>query len=78
MNNIGCVGPRTPYLVFALLEADSLEEAELGSDLSIKNVLHALSISDRAYILENGGVIMEGKGKALLREEEVKKAYLGL
>lgn len=50
----------------------------MGSDLSIKNVLHALSISDRAYILENGGVVMEGKGKALLREEEVKKAYLGL
>jgi branched-chain amino acid transport system ATP-binding protein len=43
-----------------------------------QNVLHALSISDRAYILENGGVVMEGKGDELLRNEEVKKAYLGL
>jgi branched-chain amino acid transport system ATP-binding protein len=43
-----------------------------------QNVLHALCISDRAYILENGGIVMEGKGEELLRNEEVKKAYLGL
>jgi branched-chain amino acid transport system ATP-binding protein len=43
-----------------------------------QNVLHALSISDRAYILENGGVVMEGQGEELLKNEEVKKAYLGL
>jgi branched-chain amino acid transport system ATP-binding protein len=43
-----------------------------------QNILHALSISDRAYILENGGIVMEGKGEELLRNEEVKKAYLGL
>ena len=43
-----------------------------------QNVLHALSISDRAYILENGRMVMEGQGEELLKNEEVKKAYLGL
>ncbi len=43
-----------------------------------QNVLHALSISDRAYILENGKVVMEGQGEELLKNEDVKKAYLGL
>ncbi len=43
-----------------------------------QNVLHALSVSDRAYILENGKVVMEGQGEELLKNEDVKKAYLGL
>jgi branched-chain amino acid transport system ATP-binding protein len=43
-----------------------------------QNVFHALSISDRAYILENGRMVMEGQGEELLKNEEVKKAYLGL
>jgi branched-chain amino acid transport system ATP-binding protein len=43
-----------------------------------QNVYHALSISDLAYILENGEVVMEGKGEELLKNEKVKKAYLGL
>jgi len=43
-----------------------------------QNAVRALSCSDRAYIIENGEVIMEGKGKELLKDERVKKAYLGL
>lgn len=43
-----------------------------------QNVFHALSISDRAYILENGEIVMEGKGEELLKNEKVRKAYLGL
>jgi branched-chain amino acid transport system ATP-binding protein len=43
-----------------------------------QNVFHALSISDRAYILENGEIVMEGEGKDLLKNEKVRKAYLGL
>lgn len=43
-----------------------------------QNVQRALEIADRAYVLENGRVALEGKGKELLQEELVRKAYLGL
>ena len=38
----------------------------------------ALSIADRAYVLELGKVIMEGPGKQLLNDPAVKHAYLGV
>lgn len=37
----------------------------------------ALSIADRGYVLENGRIIMEGKGRELLADPKVKAAYLG-
>lgn len=37
----------------------------------------ALSIADRAYVLETGKITMEGKGSDLLNDENVKKVYLG-
>jgi branched-chain amino acid transport system ATP-binding protein len=43
-----------------------------------QNVQHTLEIADRAYVLENGRVILAGKSEALLQEELIKKAYLGL
>ena len=43
-----------------------------------QHVYDALDIADRGYILENGRVILEGKGKELLEMDEVKKAYLSL
>ena len=43
-----------------------------------QNVQRALEIADRAYVLENGRVALEGEGKGLLQEELVRKAYLGL
>jgi branched-chain amino acid transport system ATP-binding protein len=43
-----------------------------------QNAVRALSCSDNAYIIENGEIIMEGKGKELVKDERVKKAYLGL
>jgi len=42
-----------------------------------QNARMALGISDRAYVLETGKIILEGKGKELLEDEKVKKAYLG-
>jgi len=42
-----------------------------------QNAKASLEISDYAYVLETGEVFMEGKGKDLLVNEEVKKAYLG-
>ncbi|MBQ3519301.1 MAG: ABC transporter ATP-binding protein [Clostridia bacterium] len=42
-----------------------------------QNAKKALSISDRAYVLETGSITMEGKATDLLNDESVKKAYLG-
>jgi branched-chain amino acid transport system ATP-binding protein len=43
-----------------------------------QNVFHVLNMSSRAYVLENGRVVLEGTGKELLNNENVKKAYLGI
>ena len=42
-----------------------------------QNAKKALSISDRAYVLETGTITMSGKAKDLLEDEAVKKAYVG-
>ncbi|MFV8833987.1 ABC transporter ATP-binding protein [Aquisalimonas sp.] len=43
-----------------------------------QNASLALGIADYAYVLETGSVVMEGKGQALLNDENVQKAYLGI
>lgn len=42
-----------------------------------QNAYQALEISDRAYVLETGAVKLEGSGRDLMNNPEVKKAYLG-
>lgn len=42
-----------------------------------QNAKKALSIADRAYVLETGKIVLEGEAKKLLDDESVKKAYLG-
>lgn len=42
-----------------------------------QNAKKALSIADRAYVLETGNIVLEGKASSLLEDETVKKAYLG-
>jgi len=43
-----------------------------------QNVAVSLRIAQRAYVLENGRVVLSGPGTELLRDERVRKAYLGL
>jgi branched-chain amino acid transport system ATP-binding protein len=43
-----------------------------------QNVKHTLSICHRAYVLENGRVVLEGTGQELLNNPHVKEAYLGI
>jgi len=43
-----------------------------------QNIQQTLEISDRAYVLENGRVILAGESQKLLQEELIKKSYLGL
>lgn len=42
-----------------------------------QNAKKALSIADRAYVLETGNITLTGEAKDLLNDESVKKAYLG-
>ena len=42
-----------------------------------QNVQQSLKLADRAYVLENGRVVLEGAGSELLNDERVREAYLG-
>ena len=43
-----------------------------------QNVQHVLSLATRAYVLESGRVLMSGAGATLLRDEGLRRAYMGL
>jgi branched-chain amino acid transport system ATP-binding protein len=43
-----------------------------------QNVFEALQISHRAYVLQTGQIVLEGKGEDLLKSDLVRKAYLGM
>ncbi|HJY25548.1 MAG TPA: ABC transporter ATP-binding protein, partial [Actinomycetes bacterium] len=42
-----------------------------------QNAQAALSLADRGYVIETGRVVLEDNGRALLGNEQVRKAYLG-
>ena len=52
-------------------------EMKLPVLLVEQNAYKALSISDRAYILENGVITLSGKSSELINDVRVKQAYLG-
>lgn len=55
------------------------EVSEAGTTVLLveQNAKKALSIADRAYVLETGTITLEGDAKELMNDESVKKAYLG-
>jgi branched-chain amino acid transport system ATP-binding protein len=55
-----------------------LRQAGLTILIVEQSVHQVLLRADRAYVLENGRIVMEGQGKALLDDERLKIAYLGL
>jgi len=55
----------------------SLHRAGTTILLVEQNAQMALSIADRAYVLENGQISLSGTGKELSQSEKVQKAYLG-
>ena len=55
------------YLLFILIQMLLVEQ----------NAKKALSIADRAYVLETGSISLSGNAKDMLDNEKVKKAYLG-
>ena len=61
--------------IFEIIEA--LNKAGTTILLVEQNAQMALSIADRAYVLETGRIVNTGTGKDLLNDDSVKKAYLG-
>ena len=43
-----------------------------------QNVAMAMSLSDRAYVLEEGRIVAEGEPEELLARPEIQRAYLGV
>lgn len=59
---------------------DIIQEISAGGTTVLlveQNAKKALSISDRAYVLETGNIVLSGKAADMLNDEAVKKAYLG-
>jgi branched-chain amino acid transport system ATP-binding protein len=70
------LAPRLMLEVFQIIE--SLNERGITILLIEQNVRHSLEIADRAYVLENGRIVLDGSCGECLASEHVKKAYLGL
>jgi branched-chain amino acid transport system ATP-binding protein len=69
----------SPLFVTTVLDTVTiLNQKGLTILLVEQNVQHALEISHRGYILENGRITHEGSAADLLRDDFVKTAYLGL
>ena len=62
--------------IFGIIQG--LRDQDIAIFLIEQNVQQTLEIADRAYVLENGRVILEGESKELLKEELIRKSYLGL
>ena len=62
--------------IFQIIEG--LRDRGIAIFLIEQNVQQTLEIADRAYVLENGRVTLEGESEKLLEEEHIRKAYLGL
>ena len=68
----------SPLLVDQVFEMIKLFHQRGTTILLVEqNANKSLAISDRAYVLENGKIVLSGTGEELLASDEIKKAYLG-
>ena len=68
----------SPILVNEIFDIiRSVSESGTTVLLVEQNAKKALSIADRAYVLETGNIVLSGDAKDLLEDEAIKKAYLG-
>ena len=68
-----------PLVVEKIFEAvETIHREGVTVLLVEQNVHEALTLADRAYVLENGKIALEGPGKDLLDNEHVRGAYLGI
>ncbi len=62
--------------IFAFIE--ELKKLHMTVFLVEQNSYFALTISDRAYVLENGEIVLSGNSDDLVKDQRVKEAYLGM
>ena len=62
--------------IFRIIEG--LRHRGMAVFLIEQNVQQTLEIADRAYVIENGRIVITGESKELLKQDLIRKAYLGL
>jgi branched-chain amino acid transport system ATP-binding protein len=68
-----------PNLVAQVLQAiTAIRESGVTVLIVEQNAKQALAISDRAYVMENGSIVLEGSGAELIDDTRVRQAYLGM
>ena len=69
-----------PKLVQQIFDLVQQIKQELGVTVLLveQNVRHSCEISDRAFVMENGKIVLQGPGSEMLENDHVREAYLGL
>jgi branched-chain amino acid transport system ATP-binding protein len=68
-----------PLVVETILKIiQNLRSTGISILLVEQNVNAALQISDRAYVMETGSIVAEGKARELMENDEIRKSYLGM
>jgi len=69
------LAPVVVEIIFETIQA--LNKAGITILLVEQNAAMALAVADRGYVLETGSIALQGPGKDLLHNEQVRKTYLG-
>ena len=68
-----------PLMVKRTFEVlERIREQRVAILLVEQNVTRALEMCDRAYVIENGRIILTGKGEELVKDDHLRKAYMGI
>ncbi|MEM1593570.1 MAG: ABC transporter ATP-binding protein [Archaeoglobaceae archaeon] len=70
------LAPKVALEIYRLLQ--KLREEGVTILLSDQNAKRVFEISDRAYVVENGRIVMHGESSELEKDERIRKVYLGL
>jgi len=69
------LAPKFIAQIFEIIQ--EIKKRDVTILLVEQNAAKALSIADRAYVLETGNITMQGSGQELLNNPDIRKAYLG-
>lgn len=72
----GGLAPKVLKEIYVIMK--SLHEQGVTILLSEQNVRQALGLASRAYVMENGHIVMQGASEELIKSEHIKVAYLGV
>jgi branched-chain amino acid transport system ATP-binding protein len=73
-----CLGLQPNFVIRTFQAIQEINQKGVTILFVEQNVNYSLEISHRAYVLENGRMVLEGRGRELLNDQHVKKAYLAL